>query len=442
MYHWQKKHGGKYMNGIKTLLDSICLLSETYRKMEYTKGESYNLFRVIDMTSNETSVHSALLADLLSPIGLHGMGDVFLKLFIEQMGLCIDFNTANARVEREKHLGTVTGTSGGRLDIIVDDLAGKGIIIENKIYAADQENQIIRYHNYALDRYKSGANYKLLYLSLDGEVHDEEKTASGLERGEHYHTISYGRDILEWLGRCREKAADKPLIREGISHYANLIKYLTGQTLSEDMEKDMQDLILNNPDYIRNIRVIKNAVELVEIKLQENFWQELKEQMERAGYKVAPEPKGSSNYYNALEKDRIRNFYKKSKDCLYGFEFKVGDYKGSTIYYAFRKHQPLICGFLARKDKRQDGLAVRKPITDYSEYSSLLHACRDLSAYTQESKGWYLLYKTVEPEMDFKRLDDATLDGLMDMKATVGKIVDAAVKDIECMQEKIKSLSC
>ena len=71
------------MNGIKTLLDSICLLSETYRKMEYTKGESYNLFRVIDMTSNETSVHSAFLADLLSPIGLHGMGDVFLKLFIE-----------------------------------------------------------------------------------------------------------------------------------------------------------------------------------------------------------------------------------------------------------------------------------------------------------------------------------------------------------------------
>ena len=72
------------MNSIVHLLDSICQIAATYKKIEATRGEKYNIFRVIDMTSNETSVHSAFLADLLNPNGLHQMGDVFLKLFINR----------------------------------------------------------------------------------------------------------------------------------------------------------------------------------------------------------------------------------------------------------------------------------------------------------------------------------------------------------------------
>lgn len=59
------------MNGIQSLFDKICLLNQEYKRLEDEKGESYNLFKVIDMASNETSVHSAFLADLLSPKGLH-----------------------------------------------------------------------------------------------------------------------------------------------------------------------------------------------------------------------------------------------------------------------------------------------------------------------------------------------------------------------------------
>lgn len=37
------------------------------------------------MTSDETRVHSAMIADLLNPEGLHQMGDIFLKLFIRKL---------------------------------------------------------------------------------------------------------------------------------------------------------------------------------------------------------------------------------------------------------------------------------------------------------------------------------------------------------------------
>lgn len=160
------------MNSIVHLLDSICQTAATYKKIEATKGEKYNIFRVIDITSNETSVHSAFLADLLNPNGLHQMGDVFLKLFVNRFFNDADFKTENAKVEREKYIGSVTRNTGGRLDIIITDSTGKAIIIENKIYASDQENQLIRYYNYAQNLH---SRYKLFYLSLDGIVHNEEK---------------------------------------------------------------------------------------------------------------------------------------------------------------------------------------------------------------------------------------------------------------------------
>lgn len=188
------------MNGMQSLFDKICLLNQAYKRLEDEKGESYNLFKVIDMTSNETSVHSAFLADLLNPKGLHHMGDTFLRLFTNEFLNGMSFSTETAIVEREKYIGPVTATTGGRLDIIVTDADRKAIIIENKIYASDQENQLIRYHNYAE---KNTSEHKLFYLSLDGTVHDEDKTAKHdnkeLIEEEHYFTISYESDILKWL---------------------------------------------------------------------------------------------------------------------------------------------------------------------------------------------------------------------------------------------------
>ena len=427
------------MNSARILLERICHLTETYKRIELAKGEGYNLFRVIDMTSNETSIHSAFLADLLSPTGMHGMGDIFLKLFVEQINQEIDFKTETAHVEREKYIGIVKKNTGGRLDILVEDSSGNSIIIENKIYASDQKNQMIRYYNYAQNRYHDSGNYILLYLSLDGEIHNEAKTASTLIRNKHYYTISYEKDIIEWLERCREKATNKPLIREGISHYINLIKYLTHQTLNKEMETEMQNLILSNPNYIRSIRVIKDAIELAEINLQEKFWRELKRQMDEAGYNVAPEPLGYSNYYDALKGDRIRNYYRKSKECHYGFEFMIGKYMESNIYYAIRKHNPLICGILARKNESSQDCTdgkERKPITKYEDFLALQTFCEQLG-YNRDDSGWYIGYKDVKPRLNFKELDENTLELLINTEHTVKVVVEEAITDIENIRTEI-----
>lgn len=430
------------MNGIQSLFDKICLLNQDYKRQEDEKGESYNLFKVIDMTSNETSVHSAFLADLLNPKGLHHMGDTFLRLFTDEFLNDMSFSTETAVVEREKYIGPVTATTGGRLDIIVTDTDKKAIIIENKIYASDQENQLIRYHNYAET---NTSEHKLFYLSLDGTVHDEDKTAKHdnkeLIEEEHYFTISYESEILKWLEQCREKVVDKPLIREGISHYINLIKHLTNQTISKEMKKDLKNLILENPKYIQNLGIIREAINISVVELQRRFWELLKEKMEAAGYPVIEN--GKYRYALDEKEDRIDKYYKGNlNNKRYGFEFHVNDCGKYEIRYAVRMDEPMVYGFFIIGEEGN-----KRKISNDPEFNNIINIISEsLPIYKPDKAGYYLgeidwdSKQTEFINLQFKKLDSETLYALSNMDETVSKIADSIKKDIKTLWEKTESL--
>ncbi|WP_288911952.1 PD-(D/E)XK nuclease family protein [uncultured Bacteroides sp.] len=435
------------MNGIQSLFDKICLLNQAYKRLEDEKGENYNLFKVIDMTSNETSVHSAFLADLLNPKGLHHIGDVFLRLFTDEFLNGMSFSTETAIVEREKYIGPVTATTGGRLDIIVTDADRKAIIIENKIYASDQENQLIRYHNYAE---KNTSEHKLFYLSLDGTVHDEDKTAKHdnkeLIEEEHYFTISYESDILKWLEQCREKVVNKPLIREGISHYINLIKHLTNQTISKEMEKDLKDLILENPKYIQNLGIIREAINLSVVELQRRFWELLKKKMEEFNnddndYSVIE--KGEYRYALDEKEDRINKYYKGNlNNKRYGFEFLVNRCGKYEIRYAVRMDEPMVYGFFIRGTEDN-----KRKISNNQEFDNIINTISEsLPIYKPDKAGYYLgeidwdSKQTKFINLQFKKLDSETLSALAKMDETVSKIAYTIKEDIDTLREKTKNL--
>lgn len=425
------------------LFRNICLISNTYRKAEEAKGEYYNLFRVINMTADETAVHSAFIADLLNPKGMHRMGDTFLKLFISRFWInATTFDTANATTKCEKYIGKKTDGDGGRIDIIVTDGNGNAVIIENKIYAADQDKQMVRYHNYAKHNFNA---HNLFYLSLYGEVHDGEKTLYDkkldirLEKSKDFITLSYAHDILEWLNDCMEKAVSLPPIREAIAQYANLIKYMTGQTVSKEMENDIKNIIFGNKDYIKNLNNIKRAITLSEMQLQEDFWRMLKKKMTDNGQKFYEPGENTANYADVLKDGNIRNYYKNNKNNHYGFEFEIGRYKDSVILYAFRMHTPLKCGILARKPDVRTSRS--EPIQDYAEYKELqdfIEKSEELQDYKIDDKGWYLGYRNVSPKLNFRDLDEETLECLTDMNDTVDKIVENTVKDIEAIKKILK----
>ena len=225
-------------NSIKDLFSQLLPLyhAEQERlKKEKEEGKRFNVFSALNMCSDEMRLHSRLLATLLNPKASHGLGNEFLKLFLIALGLPEDYITYCKEQIVERTIGEVTETTGGRIDIILED-RGHAVIIENKIYAGDQPNQLLRYHNYGVKTFGEN-NFKLVYLTLYGSEPSPDSLG-----GEDFEFIklSYAQDILKLLEDFVPTQPQKP-VHSTIEDYITIIKQLTDQ----DMDTEYQQSIIN-----------------------------------------------------------------------------------------------------------------------------------------------------------------------------------------------------
>ena len=244
-------------NSIKDLLSQLLPLhyAEQERlKKEKEEGKCFNVFSALNMCSDEVRLHSRLLATLLNPKANHGLGNKFLKLFLIALGLPENYITYCKEQIVERPIGEVTGTTGGRIDIILED-RGHAVIIENKIYASDQPNQLLRYHNYGVKTFGEN-NFKLVYLTLYGSEPSPDSLG-----GEDFEFIklSYAQDILKLLKKLVKTKPQKPVHRT-IKDYITIIKQLTHQ----DMDTKYQQSIIEEAIKYDNIDVTSKLLLLQE----------------------------------------------------------------------------------------------------------------------------------------------------------------------------------
>lgn len=274
------------MDKLEKLLSQVRVYvnEDKQRRAEaFRRGECYNVFNVLGVDNMEMS-HSAFLAALLDPDGSHGMQDAFLKAFIDTIahgGTKPELDTAHANVYTEYNIGNTTETTGGRIDILITDRSdtgsgkagGHAIIIENKIWAADQPNQLQRYDKYACGTYSSDG-YLLLYLTLDG------KEPTDQSKGEltDYRCISYRRDIIDWLRKCAQLAFDKPRVRETINQYINLLQQLTNQNT---MEQNKEQLQLLTENFEQAMAVEQSMPDVRKHIFQDIFRKQVEEQLKK-----------------------------------------------------------------------------------------------------------------------------------------------------------------
>lgn len=142
----------------------VCFKNILRERQKINKEESteFNYFRFFNL--NETK-HSELLAFLLNPYEQHGQGMLFLKLFLNKLGV----------IENEKTKWYVTAEKE-RIDILIKCYNPETVIIlENKSNGAiDQENQLYRYwhkHIYKVDKSQDfnsedvKIRYQIVYLA-------------------------------------------------------------------------------------------------------------------------------------------------------------------------------------------------------------------------------------------------------------------------------------
>lgn len=129
--------------------------SHTFGSLDaYSKA--FDLFKIMGVRSKEL-IHSNILAALMSEDESHGLGASFLDAFVKSIGKldCIGDHPVTPEI-----LGSTTGAKAKiareleNIDLLVEFSTLKLVIaVENKIWAAEQRDQIKRYQDTLCDRY-------------------------------------------------------------------------------------------------------------------------------------------------------------------------------------------------------------------------------------------------------------------------------------------------
>lgn len=247
---------------IETLLNQVNVVLRAAKDELKATGRNFNIFSILQMETAEVKTHSRFIAELLDPNGSHDQGTKFLDLFIDYLNTLkdssgnplmknhISISSRRARVEIERYIGRITDTEGGRIDISISD-SKNIIVIENKIYAAEGEKQMLRYSNFAS---RERLNSHVFFLTLWGN----EPYSS--DEGAKVYPISYRQHIIEWLEVCKKDLIDLPILREAITQYINLVKKITHQITNKKMQSEIQSLILKHS---KEAELIANNYNLV-----------------------------------------------------------------------------------------------------------------------------------------------------------------------------------
>ena len=238
----------------------------------------YNIFTLFHYFSDEVNLHSNFIASLLDPNGDHYKNDLFLKLFLEMCGIDdFSIDTSRATVFKEfKHI-----------DIYISD-GKKHIILENKVYAKDQPTQIARYIKAIQnkDAEVKDEDICVLYLHPDGELPDKQSFGDYHARllGENpsikFKVISYGKEILEWIDKCKNEVSNLTDLNIFLSQYKDVIEMIYDRYKRID-EMETANLVEIFKENYTAVSEIANNYQEMRKKIIDKFFKNVKENLEK-----------------------------------------------------------------------------------------------------------------------------------------------------------------
>lgn len=327
------------MNKYKLFLENINLIDKKYQILK-SKDENFNIFSILRNEYDEVNLHSKFIVELIKN---KTYGYKFLILFLKKIG--IDF----FEIKDYQVFGEYTVKNNGRIDILIkiySKIEKKVIVLENKIYAEDQFQQLKRYYDSMVREGYKDKEIEIVYLTLFGQAPSEESIL-GL-KGKNIIEISYKNEIIEWIEELIKEVAQNPIMRETLVQYKNLLEKLTNSE-EKDFMKELKEMILLNQEYLNIAWKLPDIVENIKVDLQLKFWQKLEKKLdvslkEKGFLKENSLPFPNHHY----SKENTEKFYRNmKKNRWFGLMYFIKEIENrgklhlrieveENIYYGFR----------------------------------------------------------------------------------------------------------
>lgn len=245
---------GKQQIDEKQLTDFLLYLENQSQK-EFKKWlTGINFFELLGISTAEIR-HSRILAWLLDPKESHKLGSQFLEKFLLKI---LEKNSSTLEIKSTNIFlwdfldGMVYRESKNNIDILFSSKKNKfNLIIENKTFTVDHDNQLKKYRHYIEKEYPDYTNL-FVYLTPNGD----EPIDASFEEKKHWKLISYyqiSEILIDLIETIQETSKVQFIIKEYNDNIRrNILTDEELKQLSADIYfkyKEVLDLIINNrPD--------------------------------------------------------------------------------------------------------------------------------------------------------------------------------------------------
>ncbi|WP_162926896.1 PD-(D/E)XK nuclease family protein [Flavobacterium psychrotrophum] len=279
------------------LFDAIYSLKKEYD--ERREMHNFSIITALHRERDETNLHSRFISYLLSATSNHGLKNTYAKILFKDILGVSEFDFSNYQVFPNE----LDKKEYKFIDILlVNKKKSQAIIIENKIDAKDSNNdtkingykgQLERYYNTIkkvadkdgepCNEYKC-ENVLVYYLSNGTKPSDISvgilKDIPSSWKSEN--VISYENEVREWLKRCIDVTSEtKPVLRELIQHYLDLINKMTHSDLPIAEILELKDIVSNN---IAQTSYLIENFKHIKWHTIHQFWVELGKKLQTKGF--------------------------------------------------------------------------------------------------------------------------------------------------------------
>jgi len=307
---------------IPNLLDK--LISLNYKiSLKEKNEESFNIFKALHKENDEVRLHSRFISVLLSPNSSHNKKTLFLEKFLNLNDIK-EFELDQVEVIPNE----IIKSEYKNIDIlIINRISSQAIIIENKIYAHDSNNedtgQLERYYELVKDEQIKEENIYVYYLSIDGREPSDESYGKNIELKNKTRIIDYEHNIKAWLNSCLQNCINEPFLRESITQYINLIDDMTHNTDVTD-RLEIIDLISQSESDLKATKLLFDNYKHIKWHTVRNFWNELEGKLKEFNYEITNKP-SDQNITSTTHFAFYKHGYSNAND--YGIYFRKDDKK-------------------------------------------------------------------------------------------------------------------
>lgn len=415
---------------MEKFLYNLKLIYTKYKVIDSLKSD-FNVFDLIINPYDEVHLHSRMIYSILTERKFQKQ---FLMSFLNFIDVSLPDDVSfsgfnNINVEKEKAI------PNGRVDLFISfkiKNISYNVLIENKLLAGDQPEQMNRYKSY-MNSYPNDNNY-VYYLTLDGSAPSEDSTKSLDE----IKLISYDSEIMNWIEDCIKIASREPGVREVLIQYSSLLERLTGKDV--DFILELKEYLLKEPENFIIANSMIPALNDAKAELQLRFWKKLEESLDvmfenfpNINYKKMNMNKDLGNLHQFYSKSKINALYKSKSGACYGINYSldITKYIGDVVFRVeYNKSDGVFYGLKKFDEKKLD-----ENSEEYKIFSD------KFKPYEFKTSPWWFVWKYInlngkrfnflnmDKDLSYLLLDENKLDSFIkSVTSEIKSFIDLIIK--------------